>query len=186
MESWNTRFASLEIDYLRSPAFAHPLAFEPTALVDFANREGRTAELIEAPVSGHWLASTDMGQEDWLKSLPSAALFRDFCASLEARLPHRWLRATATTVSKDASTGKFRVSCRATADQAERTVAARAVILATGPASKWNVPSPFEPRAASEIVAQPPVRVTTASFPFYDRTLLSTVVGGKRRPPVRG
>ena len=29
-------------------------------------------------------------------------------------------------------------------------------------------------------------RVTTASFPFYDRTLLSTVVGGKRRPPVRG
>ena len=48
------------------------------------------------------------------------------------------------------------------------------------------LPSPFEPRAASEIVAQPPGRVTTASFPFYDRTLLSTVVGGKRRPPVRG
>ena len=27
MQSWNTRFDALEITHLRSPAFAHPLAF---------------------------------------------------------------------------------------------------------------------------------------------------------------
>ena len=32
MQSWNTRFEALEINHLRSPAFAHPMAFEPTAL----------------------------------------------------------------------------------------------------------------------------------------------------------
>lgn len=41
MQSWNSRFDALEISHLRSPAFAHPVAFEPTALVDFAGREGR-------------------------------------------------------------------------------------------------------------------------------------------------
>ena len=45
MESWNSRFDALEITHLRSPAFAHSVAFEPTALLDFAAREGRLSEL---------------------------------------------------------------------------------------------------------------------------------------------
>ena len=50
-EEWNNRFASLEIEHLRSPALAHPLAFEPMALVAsyFALREGREGELLAAP-----------------------------------------------------------------------------------------------------------------------------------------
>ena len=144
MQSWNTRFGALEIKHLRSPAFAHPMAFEPTALVHFAIREGRTSELMEAPVSTAWLASTDVGQDALLKSLPSTALFTDFCASLEATLPHEWLSGAATCVSKDASTGELRVAFRPTGDQRERTVAARAVILATGPVGRWNIPAPFE------------------------------------------
>ena len=72
------------------------------------------------------MASTDVGQDAMLKALPSQALFRDFCASLEARLPHRWLSATATSVSKDASNGSS-VHCTTTADQRDRTVVARAV-----------------------------------------------------------
>jgi hypothetical protein len=152
MQSWNTRFRALEIKHLRSPAFVHPMAFEPTALVEFATREGRTSELSEPPVSGTWLASTDIGQDALLKACPSQALFQDYCATLEARLPHRWLCATATSVSKDASTGEFRVHCRATVDQRERTVAARAVILATGPVGHWNIPPPFGPHLASGLV----------------------------------
>ena len=52
MQSWNARFDALEINHLRSPALAHPVAFDPTALVDFAIDEGRTSELIDAPVPG--------------------------------------------------------------------------------------------------------------------------------------
>ena len=55
MQAWNGRFEALEIEHLRSPAFAHPVAFDPTALVDFAIDAGRTSELIQAPVSGSWL-----------------------------------------------------------------------------------------------------------------------------------
>ena len=75
-----------------------------------------------------------------MKALPSSALFRDFCASLEAKLPHRWLSGAATSVCKDASTGKYCVHYRATADQSERKVVARAVILATAPSASGMSP----------------------------------------------
>ena len=153
MESWNARFASLEIDHLRSPTFAHPVAFEPTALLNFAIEAGRTKELIDAPFVDKWLVSSDLSeQESLMKALPSSALFRDFCASLEAKLPHRWLSGAATSLCKDASTGKYRVHYRATADQSERKVVARAVILATGPVGKWNVPTPFVPHMSSPLI----------------------------------
>ena len=153
-ESWNARFDSLEINHLRSPAFAHPVAFEPSALLNFAIREGRTNELIDAPTCiGRWLAATDLSMsEPLLKALPSSALFRDFCSSLERKLPHVWRSGTATSVCKDEATGKFRVHYKTTADQRERKVVARAVILATGPVGKWNVPAPFEPHLASRLV----------------------------------
>ena len=48
MQQWHARFAALEIEYLRSPAFVHPVAFQPAALVNFAIREGRTTELVAA------------------------------------------------------------------------------------------------------------------------------------------
>ena len=43
-----------------------------------------------------------------LYALPSTALFRDFCASLAAELPHTWVRGEAAAVVKDARTGKYR------------------------------------------------------------------------------
>ena len=123
----------------------------PAALVCYAIEEGRTDELIEAPVEGHWLVSTDIDREKYLKALPSSALFKDFCASLEAKLPHRWASGIACNVSKDADTGKFHVRYRA-ASGGEHVVAARAVILATGPVGEWNIPKPFEPHMSSRLV----------------------------------
>ena len=93
-----------------------------------------------------WLVGQDLSQQDpLLKALPSSALFRDFCASLEARLPHTWLSGTATCVCKDSGTGKFRVHYKMTAGGRELKVVARAVVLAVGPTAKWNVPAPSEP-----------------------------------------
>lgn len=151
-ESWNARFDALEIGHLRSPALAHPMAFEPTALVSFAIREGRTSELIEPPLVGKWLVTTDESQqESLLKAKPTTALFRDFCASLEARLPHRWLSGTATHVCKDTATGKFNVHY-ATAIGRERRAVARAVVLATGAVGQWRIPRPFEAHRSSRLV----------------------------------
>ena len=145
-EAWNTRFKALDIKHLRSPAFAHPVAFEASALTNFAIREGRTAELIDAPFASKWLATLEY-QDPLIKALPSSALFRDFCASLESKLPHRWLSGVATGVCKDESTGKYRVHY--TVGAKKKKVVAHAVILATGAVGKWNIPPPFEPHFAS-------------------------------------
>lgn len=153
MQAWNTRFAALEIKHLRSPTFAHPMAFEPMALLNFAIKAGRTSELIDAPFVGKWLASADLIHQDpMLKALPSSALFQDFCASIEAKLDHTWLSGMATTVCKDAATGKFRVHYEARAGGRDRKVMASAVILATGPVGKWNVPKPFAPHVHSKCI----------------------------------
>ena len=150
MQSWNSRFDNLEIQHLRSPTLAHPAVFEPTALLDFAAREDRKSELIDAPVAGSWLPSTDLSPQGMLlKALPSNALFRDFCTELEAKLPHTWLSGSAISVCKDASTGKFRVHYKSKEGGPERKVVARAVILATGPVGKWSIPAPFEPHMTS-------------------------------------
>ena len=153
MQSWNTRFDALQIDHLRSPAFAHPKGFDPTALLNWAKSNGRAAEVIDAPTVD-WLATTDFSEEGAkLQRLPSSALFRDFCASLAADLPHRWLCGTAARICKDESTGKYRVHYRPSGNQQRaRSVTARAVILATGPIGKWSVPLPFEPHLTSRAV----------------------------------
>ena len=69
-EGWNKRFASLEIEHLRSPALAHPLAFEPMALVAsyVALREGREGELLAAPYVSSKLA--DEGFSRCKSSMP--------------------------------------------------------------------------------------------------------------------
>ena len=41
LEEWNKRFEALGIAHLRSPAVAHPKAYEPQALVNFAESQGR-------------------------------------------------------------------------------------------------------------------------------------------------
>lgn len=59
-------------------------------------------------------------------------------------------------------TGKLRVCYSAAAGQAERLVVARAVILATGPASRWNVPKPFAPCLGSRRVLHTEALLTEA------------------------
>jgi hypothetical protein len=146
IEDWNKRYEALEISHLRSPAFAHPRAYEPWALVNFAQSHGRTHELLDVPLETRRLATADSGlghQEPMLFGVPSSALFKDFCASLEANLPHQWVSGRAEQVHKDERTGKFRV--RYTNGTDHCWVVADAVVLATGPTGRRNVPQPFSP-----------------------------------------
>ena len=145
VESWNKRFEALGIEHLRSPAFLHPEAFEPSALLHFAVREGRLDELHNVPQWASRLATEDMSsQEPLLHGLPSTALFRDFCASLAAKHPHQWLRGKATQIHRDESTGQFRVSYQRKCKTAGLVVA-DAVVLATGPTGVLNIPEAFLP-----------------------------------------
>lgn len=150
MEAWDKRFEALKIEKLRSPAFAHPAAFEPRALVNYAIAQGRTNELHSVDgLGGHVklgqrLATTDGGEQDSLWRLPSTTLFRDFCHHLETKLPHQWISGSATKICKAESTDKYYVHYTETGSQRMRKVVASAVILATGPTGEWNVPRPFK------------------------------------------
>jgi hypothetical protein len=161
-ESWHARFEALEIEHLRSPALAHPKALEPLALVNFAVREGRTSEIVHhAPGGGGGGAGRRRGppplmaaadgmdsQHPLMLGLPSTALFKDFCAEVVSQLPHRWLRGTATPVQKD-DAGKLCVQYARAAGQGSGMLTADAVVLATGPHGKPNIPGMFRPLVGS-------------------------------------
>ena len=55
LEQWSARFEALGIEWLRSPAMAHPSAFNEDALIEFAHRTGRTEELRELELSSERL-----------------------------------------------------------------------------------------------------------------------------------
>ena len=154
LEEWNKRFEALGIAHLRSPAVAHPKAYEPQALVNFAESQGRAHELLHVPFVTQRLsvAGSPDAQDPRLYGLPTTALFRDFCSSLAAGLPHQWLSARAVQVLKDESTGKFRVRYTSSDSDAEGWVIADAVVLATGPAGERIFPAPFRPFADSGCV----------------------------------
>ena len=149
----DARFAALEIPHLRSPAAAHPRAYEPQALMDYAVKHGRTSELIDPPSASYQrqrMATADgVNSIPLLYALPSTALFRDFCASLAAELPHTWVRGEAAAVVKDARTGKYRARYVDGATGAPGWIVADAVVLATGPASERNVPAPLRPHVGT-------------------------------------
>ena len=166
-ESWEKRFEALEIAHLRSPAFAHPSAYDAHALMNFAIDHGtagvlyhgtiecpiecltgRTEEISAVPASEmeSWAAG-DLTRTAMLHGLPSRALFRDFCASLAAKHPHQWHKDWATQIIKDDATGKYQVHAAS-----GQTVTADAVVLALGPQGMPNVPSAFRPHVDGRLV----------------------------------
>ncbi|KAL3904149.1 MAG: hypothetical protein SGPRY_011399, partial [Prymnesium sp.] len=131
------------------------MAFEPQALCHFAVREGRTDELFGVPEFTNRIATEDVsGQDPLMQGKPSTALFRDFCSSLEDKLPHQWLSGTCVDVLKDSQTNKFQVLYESTAQAGVvQSLQANAVVLATGPLGKPNIPQPFLPHMGGPLVS---------------------------------
>lgn len=130
------------IERLRSPLFAHPHAYDEHALLNFAIRTGRTAEIthpVGAEITRDNIQRSPMGFGFTLHGQPSTALFNDFCTHLAERTPHKWVQETVTEVKRDPATGKYRLRC------GDVDVVADAVVVATGPQGRWNIPSPFRP-----------------------------------------
>lgn len=127
LDSWQSNFDRLSIEYLRSPTLAHPDMFDPHALLSYAVRHGREDELLESGC-GDIKKLLALGQSQiGLWKLPSTKLFVDFCLELTKELDHTLFGNTTVTNMELASDGQFDVVL-----SSGLKIQAGAVVLAMG------------------------------------------------------
>jgi len=134
-------------DAHRSPAWAHPDACCQEALVDFAQREGRTSEWKCADFEGtslHGMTKTTTGSH---YSNPSTKLFRAFCETLISTLPHALLHGTVIDISKRCPpTGEVGCNYEVTfksPTSVHSCITTTHVVMALGARGCGNIPAPF-------------------------------------------
>jgi hypothetical protein len=136
--SWQKNFEALDIEFLRSPALAHPNFFDQNALLAYAVANDRTDELLDTGcIDSNKLLT--MGPGLW--KLPSTRLFVDFCENLADSLSHDYIQGKVTGVAKSSSIS-LETLFRVDIDNGRNTlhVSAKAVILATGPTGRSIIP----------------------------------------------
>ncbi|KAK1736822.1 FAD-NAD(P)-binding protein [Skeletonema marinoi] len=134
---WNDNFDRLGIEYLRSPALAHPDHFDINSLLAYAVANDREDELVESGCAQirklFGLGQTQVG----LWKLPSTRLFRDFCIHLARQLKHDFVKGMAVDLTRndngeedndDTTDTSYTVTL---ADGSEITC--KSVVLALGP-----------------------------------------------------
>ena len=138
LQAWQSNFARLGIEYLRSPALAHPDLFDPLALLSYAVRHNREDELLESGC-GDIKKLLALGQSQiGLWELPSTKLFVDFCLDLAKELPHSFVGGVSVVViekDKDSNKG-FRLEL-----SNGRVIRAGSVVLAVGTSGNPIVPN---------------------------------------------
>jgi hypothetical protein len=141
LENWNESFDSLGIEFLRSPAWAHPDALSQEGLLDFARQEGRMNEFREVSFDDTDLEGMcDKEKEEF--GLPGTTLFRDFCFHLIGDLPHDFVRGKAIDIINVGSTYEILLEEGA----GSLTIAklhAKHVVLALGAGGRANIPASF-------------------------------------------
>ena len=129
LDTWRTRFAALGIPYLRSPLFAHPDAFSPSALREYAFRNGRENEIREVDLT-HSSLKGSVDYASGLYNIAGSELFEDFCADLSATKPHDFIVGTVESIEQASKDRRYSlsISCKS------ETVGIRAkrVVLALG------------------------------------------------------
>lgn len=146
LESWKQNFATLDIEFLRSPVVAHPDLFDTNALLAYAVAHDRMNELHDTGcIDGQKLLAMGQPQPNLWK-LPSTKLFYDFCQDLAKSLPHDYLQGKITSISRQKTKANqqqqpFQVELHATdSDTERRMLSAKAIILATGPTGHPIIP----------------------------------------------
>eukprot|EP00804_Cyclotella_cryptica_P018221 CCRYP_005960-RA/>CCRYP_005960-RA protein AED:0.03 eAED:0.03 QI:75/1/1/1/1/1/3/59/463 len=134
LSEWTDNFKRLGIEFLRSPAIAHPDHFDLRSLLAYAVLSGREAELIESGCAEirklHGLGQTQVG----LWKLPSTSLFEDFCLYLADQLPHDYVKSYAIDLDRNEE-GDYVVKLANGTD-----VVTSSVILALGPTGRPVIP----------------------------------------------
>eukprot|EP00606_Chrysophyceae_sp_TOSAG23-5_P001203 GSChrysophyteH2.ASY1.ANO1.218.1 assembled CDS len=140
LTEWRGRFKSLDIDRLRSPAWATPEYFaEGLGLIEYAVQMGRENELHEIDIPKSVIKDLRNGAGTGLYQIPSAALFEDFCDSLVSRLPHTFLSGTAVSVDKN-DDGSYNVNFNNVANDSTELVRAGSIVFALGAAGAAYIP----------------------------------------------
>lgn len=156
LQGWMTKFDALNIEFLRSPTTAHPDMFDSTALLAYAQMQGRDREeLIESGCTEIPKLLSQGGQsqtQSGLWTLPSTQLFEDFCLDLAKSLPHDFIRSTVSDVDdympalnagdeeEDDNHSPFRVHLAS-----GQIIVANSVVLALGTVGKPIIPSFLAP-----------------------------------------
>lgn len=169
MNQWHTNFETLGIEYLRSPAMAHPDYFDQNALLAFATTLGREKELIE---SGCFDISSllPLGQSQiGLWKLPSTKLFRDFCAHLTKRSKHDYVSGKVVALDREGPGVPFTVTL-----EDGRYICADSVVLAMGMIGKPIIPKSLERLIPSSRMIQ----WSNMSHDFFDGLRRVLVIGG--------
>ena len=143
---WDAAFDALDIEFLRSPAWAHPDATSQEAMVDFAKREGRMSEFKCVNFQGTSLDRTSMSSKNasYFKN-PSTKLFKDFCDSLIAGLPHDMVCGWVTDVKPVSDTGGRGLLQEVIIEPSRRLkIVAKHVVLALGARGCPSIPATFK------------------------------------------
>jgi hypothetical protein len=137
LASWQSNFDRLGIEYLRSPALAHPDLFDPLALLSYAVRQDREDELLESGC-GDMKQLLPLGQSQiGLWKLPSTKLFVDFCLELAQDLPHKFVGGvTVADINEDPDSFKGYTLILSNG----QTIRAKTVVLAVGTSGNPIVP----------------------------------------------
>ena len=153
LQGWSSKFDALNIRFLRSPTIAHPDMFDSTALLAYAQMQGRhRKELIESGCTEMTKLLSQGGQsqtQSQLWTLPSTQLFQDFCLDLAKSLPHDFIHSTVSDIDDDVvqslnndrdeeeddNQSPFRVHLAS-----GQTIIANSVVLALGTVGKPTVP----------------------------------------------
>ncbi|KAL7480934.1 hypothetical protein ACHAW6_006605, partial [Cyclotella cf. meneghiniana] len=147
LDEWSDNFKRLGIEFLRSPAIAHPDHFDMRSLLAYAVLSGREDELIESGCAEirklHGLGQTQVG----LWKLPSTSLFKDFCLYLADQLPHDYVRGYAIDLDRDEG-GDYVVKL---ADGTE--VLSTSVILALGPTGRVVIPEQISQVPKAQLIS---------------------------------
>ena len=101
LHGWKKNREALDVEFLRSPIFAHPHAFDRDALLAYAVANDRTEELDWGRGAEDDETAGRRPMELW--TLPSTRLFVDFCEHLSDQLPHDYVRGKVTRITRNSS-----------------------------------------------------------------------------------
>jgi thioredoxin reductase len=142
LHSWQKNFETLDIDFLRSPALAHPDLFDENALLAYAVANDRTNELLDSGCIDSMKLLAMGRPQTCLWKLPSTRLFVDFCRDLADSLSHDYIQGKVTSITgftKNSSVS-LKSPFRLEIDGGQKCLSAKAIILATGPTGRSIVP----------------------------------------------
>lgn len=169
LQGWSSKFDALNIGFLRSPTIAHPDMFDSTALLAYAQMQGRhREELFESGCTEMTKLLSQGGQsqtQSGLWALPSTELFQDFCLDLIKSLPHDFIRSTVSDIDDDVQSlnndeedeeeddiqSSFRVHLAS-----GQTIIANSVVLALGTVGKPIIPGFLSSTNTNASISMPP------------------------------